>query len=56
MTTGKFICGITLLVIVCSSRVYRRNAMAAFTGICKLDKYESFDSATGSYMQPTFAS
>lgn len=35
--------------MVGSCRENRQNAMAAFAGMWKLDKYESFDSATGSW-------
>src|SRR6266513_539475 len=44
MTTLKFICGITLLMVISSCKDNQQNLMKKFAGMWKLDKYESFDS------------
>ena len=50
MTILLFICRITLPVIVFSSCAnVSQNSMLKFTGMWKLDKYESFDSISGKW-------
>jgi len=49
MTAGKFICGIFFLLIINSCRDKHPNEMSRFTGMWKLDKYESFDSTAGKW-------
>ena len=50
MTIVKFVCGIIFMIIIVSScNDGSQKAMSQFRGMWKLDKYESFDSATGKW-------
>jgi Lipocalin-like domain len=49
MKTGKSIFGITMLLIISSCQVNQQNDMKKFTGMWKLDKYESLDTITSKW-------